>query len=156
MIELRRAAGLHDGDVVGDRSDVRDHLREFGAGLAVAGELIARSQHGGVGTDERVALAVDDRRREGLAFQLGQLGLVVEELELRGRAGHEEVDDRFGLGRMVRQAGDLARAGGGEAAHGAVGHEGSQGDLTDAEGAFLEEVPAGDVGAGHGGRRIED
>jgi hypothetical protein len=48
---------------------------------------------------------------------------------------------------MVRQAGHLARAGGGEAAHGAVGHEGSEGDLADTEGAFLEEVSAGDVGA---------
>jgi len=55
------------------------------------------------------------------------------------------VDDRLGFGRVVRQAGHLARTGGGEAAHGAVGHEGSEGDLTDAEGAFLEEVSAGDV-----------
>ena len=116
----------------------------------MTGELIARSEDGGVGTDERITLAVDDRGREGLALQLGQLGLVVEEFELRGRAGHEEVDDRLGLGRVVRQAGDLARTGGGEAAHGAVGHQGSEGDLTDAEGAFLEEVPAGDVGAEHG------
>ena len=121
----------------------------------MAGELIARTQHGGVGADERVALSVDDRGREGLAFQFGQFGLVVEELELRGSAGHEQVDDRLGFGRMVRQAGDLARAGGGEAPHGSVGHQGGEGDLADAEGALLEEIPAGDVRAGHG-REMKD
>jgi hypothetical protein len=151
VVELRRAARLHDGDVVGDGSDVRDHLRKLGAGLAVARELIAGAEHGGVGPDERVALSVDDGRRQRLAFELGQLGLVVEELELRGRARHEEMDDGLGLGRMVGQAGDLAGAGGGEAAHGAVGHQGGEGDLADAEGALLEEVPAGDVGAGRHG-----
>ena len=74
----------------------------------MAGELVARAEDGGVGADERVTLAVDDRGREGFAFQLGQLGLVVEELELRRCAGHEEVDDRLGFGWVMRQAGHLA------------------------------------------------
>ena len=150
MVELRRAAGLHHRDVVDDRGQMRKHLGELGARLAMAGELIARTEHGGVGADERIALAVDDGGRERLAFELRKLGLVVEEFELRRRASHEQVDDGLGLRRVVGQARAHAGAGGRELAHGAIGDEGGEGDLTDADAAVLEEVASGDVGAGHG------
>ena len=114
----------------------------------MAGELIARTEDGGVGTDERVALAVDDRGRERLAFELRELRLVVEQFELRRSARHEQVDDRLGLGGVVREAGAHAGTGGREASHRAVGDERGEGDLADADAAVLEEVAAGDVGAG--------
>ena len=116
----------------------------------MACELETGAEHGGVGADERIALSVDDRGREWLAFELRELGLVVEELELRRRTGHEEVDDRLGFRGVVGQAGAHAGAGGGELAHRAVGDEGGEGDLADADAAILEEVATGDVGAGHG------
>ena len=40
-------------------------------------------EHGGVGADERVTLAADDRRRQRLAFELGQLAACSR----TGRAG---------------------------------------------------------------------
>ena len=111
----------------------------------MTGELEARTEYGGVRTDECVALAVDDGGWERFAFELRQLGLVVEELELRRGAGHEEVDDRFGLRGVMRQARAHAGAGRGEASHRAIGDQGGEGDLTDADAAILEEVATGDV-----------
>ena len=116
----------------------------------MTGELKARTEYGGVRADERIALAVDDRGREGLAFKLRELGLIIEELELRRGAGHEEVDDRLGLRGVVGQTRAHAGAGGRETPHRAVGDEGGEGDLADADTAILEEVATGDVGAGHG------
>ena len=47
----------------------------------------------------------DDRRRQRLAFQLRQLRLVVEQVELAGCARHEQVDDALGLAGEVRGLG---------------------------------------------------
>ena len=49
----------------------------------------AGPEAGGVRADEGVSLAVDDRGRDRLALVLGELRLVVEEVELAGCAGHE-------------------------------------------------------------------
>ena len=57
------------------------------------------------GPDERIALPADDRRRQRLALELRQLGLVVEQVELARRTGHEEMDDPLRLRREVRRPG---------------------------------------------------
>ena len=41
----------------------------------------------------------------GLAVELLQLGLVIERVDLRRPADHEEEDDRLGLGGEIRLAG---------------------------------------------------
>ena len=77
---------LDEADVVDDLRQVRQHLGQLRAALAVLRELEPRPEHGRVGADEGVALAADDRRRERLAFELRQLRLVVEQVELARRA----------------------------------------------------------------------
>src|SRR5262249_15215930 len=51
---------------------------------------------------EREAFAGDKRRRDRLAVQLDQLRLVVEKLELRRPACHEQVDDALRARRKMR------------------------------------------------------
>jgi hypothetical protein len=117
----------------------------------VAGELEPGSEHGGVGPDEGIALAADDGGWERLAFEAGELGFVVEEFELAGCAGHEQVDDAFGLGGEVglaRKEGGRRIDGRGEGAPGElVREQACEGDLAEANAAPAEEVPSGDVEA---------
>ena len=136
-------------DVVDDLGQVRQHLRELGAALAVPGELEPRPEHGRVGADERIALTADDRGRQRLAFEPGQRGLVVEQVELAGCAGHEQVDDALRLGGEVRRSRRqriMADARGGRAERARrerIGQQAGQGDLADADAALPEEMAAG-------------
>jgi hypothetical protein len=153
MVELLGVAGLDDAQFIGDARQVREHLRQFCAGLAVPRELEARGHDRGVSLDEGVALVFDDIGGDGLAVVLREGGLVIEQVELRGRAGHEEVDDAFGFWREVRVArceGILGRRRwkmedgrwrcGGE---GSVAEEQRcEGDFADADAALREEVAA--------------
>ena len=75
-------------------------LREFEDG-GRGGELRLESGHAGQ------ALPLADRIRQVGAARSFQVGLVVEQVQLRGRAVLEEIDDALGLGREVRQAGRL-------------------------------------------------
>ena len=104
MVELIGVHRLDEADVIDDLRQVRQHLRQFRPALAVLGELEARPEHGRIGPDEGVALAADDRRRHRLAFELRQLRLVVEQIELARRAGHEQMNDALRLRREVRLA----------------------------------------------------
>ena len=61
-----------------------------------------------VGRHAGEPLAHADRIRQLRAAQLREVRLVVEQIELRGRAVLEQVDDALGLGREVRQAGQAA------------------------------------------------
>ena len=54
------------------------------------------------GIDERGAIALEQLGRRQRAVELGELRLVVEQLQVAGRAGHEQVDDALGLRRVVR------------------------------------------------------
>jgi len=151
VIELVGVNRSDEGDVVDDLREVREHLGKFRAGLAVSGELEARAEHGGIGSDEGVALAADDGRREWFAFESGELGFVVEEFELAGGTGHEQVDDPLRLWREVRLAREERGGrvdGGGEGAAGeAIGEKAGEGDLSEAHAASAEEMPPGDVEA---------
>ena len=84
---------LDDGDVVDDVRQVRQQLGELGAALAVPGELELRAQQLRVRIDERGAVALEQLRRRQRAVELGELRLVVEQLQVAGRAGHEQEDD---------------------------------------------------------------
>ena len=55
---------------------------------------------------------------------------MIEEINLRGRAIHVQVDEIFGLGRKVRQAGHrgVHLGGGGGLGHGALAEELREGD----------------------------
>ena len=94
---------LDDGDVVDDRREVRQQLGELGAALAVPGELELGAEQLRVGLDERGAIALDQLRRRQRAVELGELRLVVEQLQVAGRAGHEEEQDPLGLRCIMRR-----------------------------------------------------
>ena len=98
------------------------------------GEFEPRPEDSSVTTDEGVALALDDRGRQGLALELLELRLVVEEVELARGAGLEEVDDSLRLDRKpkCRQPGCIC----GEL----TGEQGGQGDPAETDAAVLEEV----------------
>jgi hypothetical protein len=104
VVELVGMHRLDEADVIDHPRQVRQHFRQFRPTLAVLGEGEARPEDGGVGPDESVALAADDRRRQRLAFEFLQLRLVIEEVELAGGACHEYVNDAFGLGCEMRLA----------------------------------------------------
>ena len=88
--------------------------------------------------------------RDRLALELGQRRLGVEQVELAGCAGHEQVDDALRLGCEVRRSRRQriladARGGRAERARGErVGQQAGQGDLADADAALPKEMAAGD------------
>src|SRR5262249_49583334 len=64
--------------------------------------LAGAAEQLGVALDEGEPLALGERFRHLLAVELVQFGLRLEEFELAGGAGHEQVDDRLGPGGEVR------------------------------------------------------
>ena len=105
VIELRRVERSDDRDLVGDRRKMRQQFRELGARLAVLLERERRSEQPRRSLDEREPLAFrDELRRNLLAVVLLQRRLVVEQIELRRRAGHEQINDVLRLRREVRRA----------------------------------------------------
>ena len=68
----------------------------------MAGKLELRAHDRGIGADEGQALACGDGSRQGFAVHFGQVRLEVEEVEMAGGTGHEEVDDGLGLAWKLR------------------------------------------------------
>ncbi len=93
--------GFDQADVIHHPGQMGQHLGEFCATLTMLVELVLRAQDGRVGSYEGVALATNDRGRQGLALQLGQLGFVVKQIQLAGGARHEQMDYVLGLGTKV-------------------------------------------------------
>ena len=104
---IERVGGhrLDDRDVVSHFRQVRKGFGNLSAGLAVSAELELAGEEGGVRLDEGVLLPFDDFRGHRLAVEFLELRLVVEQVELRRRAAHEEVNDVVGLGRVVGRIG---------------------------------------------------
>ena len=101
VVEGVRDEALDDRDLVDDRSCVRDQLGQFGAALAVLGELELRPEQRRVGVDERRSIAVQQALGGQRALVLAEFRLVVEELEVARAAAHEEEDDVLGRGLVV-------------------------------------------------------
>ena len=105
VVELRRVHRADDRDVVGNRREMRQQLGQLRSRLAVSLERERRPEQPRRALDEGEALALrNELRRDLLAVELLQRRLVVEEIELRRRAGHEEIDDLLRLRREVRRA----------------------------------------------------
>jgi hypothetical protein len=127
---------------------VRQHLGKLGAALAVLGEFKLWPEDRRVRPDEGVPLAADDFGGDRLTFDLGQFGLIVEQVELARSAGHEEVDDGLGLRSEMRRARRerVFGSGGGTGGGGRI-RAGSQerggGDFAEADTAVVEEMAAG-------------
>ena len=149
MVELRRAAGLHDGDVVHDGRQMRQHLGELRPALSMLREFEARPQNRRIRPDEGITLPADHRRRQRLAFILRQHRLVIEHLELRRRTGHEHVNHRLRLRLKMRGRSHIRALRGSKRR---FRQQRSQRDLARADGAILEEMSAGEVGGVHAGK----
>ena len=118
------------------------------------GEFELRAHDGGIGADKGEPLTVSDGWGQRLAVHAGEFRLGVEEVQMAGGPGHEEVDDGFGFSRIVRLSGlhgIEGSGGGGGVGEGAFGEEAGEGDFAKADTAVTEEVAAGEVEAGIGG-----
>ena len=83
-------------------------------------------------------LPLNERLGDRLAVPLAQLGLVLEQLELAGPAGHEEEDDALRLRRpMPRPRGERVIVSGGDAAAVALIQERSERDGAQSDAANL-------------------
>ena len=143
---------LDDRDVVDDPRQVRQQLRELGAGLAVAGEAVPRPSirlASGRMNANRCSLTTSAGigwpscfRRAGLSSNRSSwLGAPAMNRKMTRRARGE-------VGRAGRHhvAGDRRRIGLGAGPRGAglrPGQQGRQRDLADADAAVTEEVAAG-------------
>jgi hypothetical protein len=97
-------------------------------------ELKLWSEDGGIGLNKCVSLVADDGFRKRRTFQFREVGFWVKELELRRRAGHEEVNDGFGFGPGMR--GPWLQG----AACQVIGKERGRGNLSEANATFTQEV----------------
>ena len=74
----------------------------LGAAAAVFGELEPGAEELGIGINEGRAVTLEKIGRRQRAVEFGELRLIVEHLQVAGRAGHEQEDDVLGLRRKMR------------------------------------------------------
>src|SRR5207249_12276687 len=79
-------------------------FREFRPALAVFGELEFGTQQLGAGVDEGGPVALDQIGGWQRAIELGQLRLVIKQLQVRRGASHEEKNGSLGARGVVRRA----------------------------------------------------
>ena len=141
--------GLDERDVVHHLAGVGQEFAQFRSGLSVLLELEHRRGYrqpilaGGHAGDP---LALADRIREILAVKLAQQRLVIEQVDLRRRAGLEHVDHALRLGGEVREAretaGALGRLRAGPVA--LASQQARQGQRPDPRRGATEELPSRD------------
>ena len=135
VVEGLGVHGADEGDVVGLRADVGEDFGHLDAGLAVFLELELGAEEGVFGIDEGGAVVLEEFGGGLGAVEAGEVGFVVEEVEVAGGAAHEEEDDVLGFGGLW---GGLGGEGIGEVGGvGFPGEEGGEGDGAEAEAAVL-------------------
>ena len=147
MVDLKGAHRIDHAQFVGHRGDVRQRVGNPLAAAAVLFELGLRPHR-----LEFFALQLSDLLAFGeffghrLAVQFGKFRFVVEGFQMRGAAGHAQVDDRFGPGtKMTRvdHAGPFfgfGRRGGRPRHHGAQRQRSHPGHAPTEEGATGQTV----------------
>src|SRR5258708_40225268 len=81
---------------------MREEFAQRHAVLPARFKLPQRAEQRRVALEEGEAFALHQAGRRRLALEFAQLGFVIEEIELRRSAGHEEVDHAFRLRCEVR------------------------------------------------------
>jgi hypothetical protein len=120
-------------------------FRNLRARSAVARERERRRQQLRRAFDEGEALALDQLGGDVFAVVLREGGLRIEEIDLRRRPGHEEVDHALRPGREPpRRVGPRLRARAGLRLQRRGVGERREREAADAERGLLEEVAAGD------------
>src|SRR5579871_2570808 len=102
VVEL---VGMHradDADIVHDLRQIRQLTGDLGSRLPVALESVRGAQQFGRAFDKREPLSLNELLGDLLAVVLVQFRLVVQQIELRRRARHEEEDDVFGFRAEMR------------------------------------------------------
>ena len=94
---------MNQAKIVGDGGEVRQKLAHPDPALALLAELEFRGNNElllaeGHGGD---ALPLADRFRQWCLEEFVEIWLVIEEVDLARRSGHEKEDHALGLGRMV-------------------------------------------------------
>ena len=89
--------GANDGEVVGARGNLGQHVGDFDAGLSARFGLPVR------GLDVAVGIELGALEGDGHGFTVEFLeeGFGIEGVDVRDAAGHVEEDDRLGLGGVV-------------------------------------------------------
>jgi len=143
VIKNVRRTAHHKRDVIDNLAMVRHEFGNPHAALAALLETPARAKEFGFVFERTVhegeAFSFDERIGNALAVQFDKLWFVIEKLELRRAAGHEEKDD------VLRARGEMARLrreriGGRRRA--SIEQRG-EGEGAEADGAIAEEMPAG-------------
>ena len=101
VVELVGFTGTHQGDVIHNAACMRQHFGEFHAGLAVFSKRELRTKNCGIGADKCITLAADHGRGERFSFEFCEFRFWVEKLQLRGGAGHEQLNDGLGFSRVM-------------------------------------------------------
>ena len=106
VIDRFRKHRADDRDFIHDAADVREQLSQLNAAFSIVFEWIGRADTQKrllAGSHARDTLAHAHARREFFAGHLAKLWLRIEQVEVRRRAGLEEVDDASGLRREVER-----------------------------------------------------
>src|SRR6187200_3015063 len=130
----------NDGDVVGNRSEVRQDLAEFQPTLAVFRELERTACERHLAADKCESSALEQRFRARLAIAFDQLRFWIEEIEVRWRTDHVQVNDALGFWREVRFA---RRERIGRCVRGLVVHKCRERRSAEAEAASSEKLTTG-------------
>ena len=101
MIKLIRVHRLHNRDFVHNGCQMRQQFGKFSPRFAVPLKCVRSAQHLGNALDEREALLLEQRFRTILPVQLLQLWLIVEQIQLRRRTGHVQINHPLGFRREV-------------------------------------------------------
>ena len=144
MIDGLGVQRTDDAQVVGDLGSPGQQLADPSPRLAVTGEFEDRPRHRQrrlLGRHPGQALPHAHTGRKILAGPLHQLGLVVEGLQLRRTAAHEEVDHPLGLGRHVTGRQD-ARKRSSRSGSGFTSHQATKGRSSQAQTKATEEIAA--------------
>ena len=88
-------------DVIGDLRSMRQDLGQLYPTLTMFRILELRAEQRRVWIDERRAIPLEKFGRWQLSIAFGQFGLVVEQFQVAGSAGLEDVDDPLGLAGKV-------------------------------------------------------
>ena len=146
------------GDVVHAGRQVGEEVADPLAALAVLLELPLRPDDAAL---VLLAAAAEGLDGDGLAVEVVELRLVVEGVDVRRAAVHEEEDDALGLGRQRRRlrrerVGELVvRLGGrGLVEEAGLREQAGQGDAGEAGAGFPEELAAGATAEGAGMGRL--
>jgi hypothetical protein len=93
VIELLGVHRLHDRNVIQNVGQVLPDFAEPYAVPAVLGEFERRTKHFRHAFDEGESFALEEFIRAILSVEPDQRRLVIEQIKLRRRAGHMQIDD---------------------------------------------------------------